>query len=265
VPTAAVNGCELYYEEKGRGPSILFIHGSVTDANTWDQQVACLSPHFRCVTYDRRGYTRSLRGSGVSSEPGLHAGDAAGLIGKLSMAPCLVVASCIGGVVAIELMRRFPELVRGALLSEPALFSLVPDEGEVLVSRASTLVREAVAARGPQAAVEIFVRHIDPERWPKTGETERNRMRANYPALLTVLEGGTGYRIEAEEIAQIRVPCAVIRGDSSPAAFQLVALCLADLLPRSTLIELEDCGHHTYIHQPEAFARTVLEFGSTLD
>ncbi|MEX2551564.1 MAG: alpha/beta hydrolase [Actinomycetota bacterium] len=264
MPAAAVNGCELYYREQGRGPAILFIHGSVTDANTWDQQVARLSPHFKCVTYDRRGYTRSLRGSCVSSEPGLHARDAAGLIGKLSMAPCLVVASCIGGVVAIELMRRFPELVRGALLSEPALFSLVPDEGEVLVSRASTLVREAVAARGPQAAVETFVQHIDSEGWAKTGETERKRMRANYAALLTVLEG-TGYTIEAEEIAQIRVPCAVIRGDSTPAAFQLVAPHLAELLPRSTLIELEDCGHHTYIHQPEAFATTVLEFASTLD
>ena len=264
MPTAAVNGCELYYEEQGRGPSILFIHGSVTDANTWDQQVAHLSPHFRCVTYDRRGYTRSPQGPSRSPGPGLHAQDAAGLIRGLAMEPCLLVASCVGGVVGIELMRRFPELLRGAVLSEPALFSLVPNEGEALESSASAIVQQALDAHGPRAAVELFAQHIDSGAWAKTGEADRDRIRANYAAIFTALEGA-GYSVEPEDIAQIPVPCAVIHGNMSPTAFQSVARHLSELLRTSRLIELEDCGHHTYIHQPDAFAKTVLDFAFDLN
>src|SRR5262245_35461985 len=60
---AAVAGPALYYEECGRGPAVVLIHGVQMDRRIWDDQVAALAEHFRVIRYDVRGYGRSPQGT----------------------------------------------------------------------------------------------------------------------------------------------------------------------------------------------------------
>src|SRR5687768_4130322 len=119
-----VNGSDLYYQERGSGPAILFVHGMCGFAEVWDGQVDRLAPDFRCVAYDRRGHSRSPLGDVGQRTVELHADDAAGLIRALGLAPCLLVGSSGGARVALDVVRRFPELLSGAVLSEPPVFAL---------------------------------------------------------------------------------------------------------------------------------------------
>jgi pimeloyl-ACP methyl ester carboxylesterase len=59
MPIAHVNNCDFYYEVKGNGPDVVFIHGEDHGIEMFEPQVAHLSPHYRCVTYYRRGHGRS--------------------------------------------------------------------------------------------------------------------------------------------------------------------------------------------------------------
>src|SRR6476659_4411863 len=59
MPTAHVNDCNFYYEVKGNGPDVVFIHGEDHGIEMFEPQVAHLSPHYRCVTYYRRGHGRT--------------------------------------------------------------------------------------------------------------------------------------------------------------------------------------------------------------
>src|SRR5579859_1872359 len=108
MATVTVNGTELYYEETGAGPTLLFIHGMCGNANVWSDQLRRLGSHFRCVAYDRRGHTRSPLGKLDQRTVQLHADDAAGLIEALQLAPCLLVGSSGGARVAVDVLRRYP-------------------------------------------------------------------------------------------------------------------------------------------------------------
>ena len=80
MPTVSLNGAELYYEDRGSGPRVLFIHGMCGNANVWDGQVDRLANRLRCVTYDRRGHRRSSLGDIQQRTVEMHADDAAALI-----------------------------------------------------------------------------------------------------------------------------------------------------------------------------------------
>ena len=263
MATASIAGSDLYYYESGEGPAILFIHGLLTDADTWRDQLTSLSSEFRCVAFDRRGNSRSPMGGVDFPSPELHALDAAELIDELGLRPCLLVASSMGGVVAIELMRRTPELVRGAVLSEPAIFSLDPVGGPALVRSISVNVQRALDTSGFRAASAVFSRILDGRAWEIATREERARITANVPVLLRVLQRDE-YHIETEELSRIQVPCLVIQGDDSPRAFGSIARRLSGLLPDSALVTLANCGHLTYLHQPENFSALVREFSENL-
>src|SRR5438034_10225976 len=49
----------LYYEETGTGPPLLFVHEFAGDHRSWEPQVRELGRHYRCITYDARGYPPS--------------------------------------------------------------------------------------------------------------------------------------------------------------------------------------------------------------
>src|SRR5215470_12125305 len=111
----AVRGTHIYVEDTGSGPTLLFIHGMCGDADVWQGQVQRLAGRFRCVTYDRRGHTRSPRGDATESVQ-THAEDAAALIETLGLHP-IVVGSSGGARIGVELARHHGDLIAGAVLS----------------------------------------------------------------------------------------------------------------------------------------------------
>ena len=49
------DGCDLYYEERGEGVSILLIHPAGSTSSTWGSATEELARVGRLITYDRRG------------------------------------------------------------------------------------------------------------------------------------------------------------------------------------------------------------------
>src|SRR6266849_1897940 len=92
MPIIPVRDTTIYYERAGTGPALLFVHGMCGDAAVWAGQVERLSGRFSCVTYDRRGHTRSGRGAEPESV-GTHAADAAALIEALGLTRPVTVGS----------------------------------------------------------------------------------------------------------------------------------------------------------------------------
>src|SRR5262249_45389171 len=91
----------LHVVRVGRGPTVLFIHGSAADHTTWSIQLAGpLRERFTLVAYDRRSSATTVEE---------HAADAATLL----TLPSLVVGSSFGSVIALELVRARPTLCAG--------------------------------------------------------------------------------------------------------------------------------------------------------
>lgn len=254
-----VNGTTLYAQEAGNGPSLVFVHGMCGDGRVWADQVSRLADRFHCVTYDRRGHTRSPRTDRPETVE-LHADDLAGLIIALDLGPAVVVGSSGGARVTLDLIRRYPHLVRGAVMSEPPVGALAPELFAAMIADVAPAVDHAGHTSGPRAAVDAFFAALCPGLWSRIDEAHKDRYRDNAPALFTDL-GMPSYRITRDDVARIDVPALVIAGTTSHPALHTAAHTLADWLPDARYLEL-DCGHVTYVEQPEQFARAVTAFAS---
>lgn len=114
-------GCRLHVTKQGSGRVLLLIHGVACDGNYFSDAAKYLSRNFTVVTYDRRGYSRSEvyedTGFGVSEQ----AEDALAILDALDCGRAYVAASSAGGLVALELARKYPERVEKLFLHEPPL------------------------------------------------------------------------------------------------------------------------------------------------
>jgi pimeloyl-ACP methyl ester carboxylesterase len=261
MPTVSLNGAEIYYEERGSGPSLLFIHGMCGNANVWDGQIDRLSGRFRCVSYDRRGHSRSSLGDVEQRTVPMHGDDAASLIRALGLAPCLLVGSSGGARVAVDVMLRYPELLRGAVLSEPPLFALDSEGGAQIQADLRPLLQQAMADGGPRAGVDAFFTYMCPGLWRAIDDGQREIYRANAAELLPDLQM-PAYQVEPEDLAAVRVPCLVIQGDENHLVLRRIADRLAAGIPGAEVVVLEGSGHVTYAEQPDAFAEAVRAFAT---
>lgn len=255
MTTIPVRDTTLYYKRTGSGPQLLFIHGMCGDADVWAGQVARLADRFTCISYDRRGHTRSTLGSEPESVE-THAADAAALIEALHLDHPVVVGSSGGARITVELARTRPELLAGAVVSEPPIFTLEPEAGQRFLAEIRAAVAPAAQAGGPGAAVDAFFPLVCPGLWSGLDETGRDRLRANGHMMLAEFSGRP-YELTQDQAAGIDLPVLVIAGTTSHPALRAIAATLARALPEARLLELDGSGHVTYVERPDDFARAV--------
>ncbi|MEO6199848.1 MAG: alpha/beta hydrolase [Cryobacterium sp.] len=142
-----VNGCRLYAEVRGHGPVILIIGASSDDAEMF-RPIAERLTGFTVVTYDLRGTLRSSR-DGWPCASTQHADDAAELLRTLGLvAPTFgadVFGASAGGIVALQLALRHPDLVRRVTAYEPGYLQYA-ESGRALAARAAESSSRHLAA-----------------------------------------------------------------------------------------------------------------------
>jgi pimeloyl-ACP methyl ester carboxylesterase len=263
MPTIEVNGTPLHHEAAGRGPAVLFVHGMCGDADVWVDQARRLVDRYTVVRYDRRGHTRSARGDAPISST-LHAADAVALIEALDLAPCLIVGSSGGAAIALEVALRHAHLLRGAVLSEPPLFSLDPDGGALARHEIVPRVEEAARTGGPAAAVDAFFPLVCPGLWSRIDEDRKDRYRANGDIGLADLRGPS-LQVAPGDLSGLDLPALVVAGEISHPSLRSIARRLAGALPDARYVELAGSGHVTYAERPDEFADAVAVFAAEID
>lgn len=144
VTFVPVEGTDLYVEVRGAGTPVILIGAADEDTEFYRGIADRLASDCEVVTYDRRGTGRS--GSrGWPAGSARHADDAAALIEVLGLDDVTVLGASAGGLVALALGLRHPDLVRTVLCFEPGLFHATK-EGEALLLYGEAAVEEHLDA-----------------------------------------------------------------------------------------------------------------------
>lgn len=111
---------QIYYEDHGRGPPVVLVHGYLLDGRSWEkQEAALLAAGHRVISYDRRGFGASGRPS-VGYDYDTLAADLGVLLEHLDLRDAVLAGFCTGtGEVVRYLGRYGSRRVRAAALLAP--------------------------------------------------------------------------------------------------------------------------------------------------
>jgi pimeloyl-ACP methyl ester carboxylesterase len=263
--TLQVPGASLYYEVRGSGPLLLMIAGGGgAGAGDWNGFVNYLTDAYTVVTYDRRSAFRSPLDTQVEDIPlEVHSDDAHRLLAELSTEPAYVFGTSAGALIGLDLVARFPWLVRTLVAHEPPAHYLSPDtaQPEELLE---VYRREGALAALKQFAIQVGINYENREPGVEIpqGNIEAAALAAAAFFKYTFL-AVRRYRLDfaALSAAPTRI---VVAGGSAGREYvgYRCAVLVAEHLGTSVV---EFPGHHTgYFTQPKAFAarlRDVLSDG----
>src|SRR5215218_8420313 len=143
MPTIHANGIDIYYEQRGSGPRLLYFQGSGQTLAKSGAMVDGFAKSFDVVAHDQRGLGQTEIPPGPY-EMADYAADAAALLDALGWDSCRAVGTSFGGMVAQEFAVTWPERVErlalvctspgGDFASYPlhTLADLPPEEAKAL-------------------------------------------------------------------------------------------------------------------------------------
>lgn len=253
MPVLSFMGADLYYERHGEGPAIVFAHGAGGNHLSWFQQV----PHFRdrytCVTFDHRGFGRSLDPRPVEERPRFDE-DLAALIDHLGLGDVRLVAQSMGGWTALGYTVTHPQRVRALVMADTA-GGLTGSE--IDAARAAAQERRAglpllggaisqgFRQRNPVGAFlyeQIFA--LNPPRDQATGAgSPTNRL-----------------SVTVEQAAALAVPVLFIEGEDDVLIPPDVIAAAQRMIPGAQLAMVADAGHSVYFERPDEFNTILAAF-----
>lgn len=236
----------LWAQEVGDGSLVVLVHGSMDRSGGMLRVRRALQDDFRVVRYDRRGYGRSLR-TGPPRSFDQQVDDLADL---LDGRPAVLAGHSLGGVIALALAARSPELVRAVLAYE------APMMWEPWWPRDTAGARAAES--DPALAGEIFLRRMMGDRtWERLPPSMRAERRAEGPTLVAEMRtcrapGSPPYQPE-----HVVVPVVAAYGTRTEPYHRRAAQELAARAPEAELAVIEGARHGAHLTHPGAFADLV--------
>jgi 3-oxoadipate enol-lactonase len=103
-------GVSLYYEDRGVGEVLLFIHGLGSSTLDWEDQLRYFEKSYRVVALDIRGHGRSDKPIEHYSIP-LFASDVWALIDHLNIKRVTLIGLSMGGMISFQMATDKPERI----------------------------------------------------------------------------------------------------------------------------------------------------------
>jgi pimeloyl-ACP methyl ester carboxylesterase len=259
------SGTTIWYEKQGNGPTVLHIHGSAFGHKNFERLTPVLTPTFEVIDFDLPGFGDSGpsgRGPGIEAM----ADDIADLIPALGYERLHVHGTSFGGIVALTLAAKHPQVIDRLVLScFLARYDLAARIMRATWKRAA--LDSGMDAVADLTAVAGFSRSFY-ERPEATAQLERMRQAFlhNDPhAFIAATES-----VEATDLTplaeKVKASTLLLAGDEDnmtpldPAPSGVGFRQLMNLLPAAQLVVLPNCGHYLVLEQPDEAARHLTSF-----
>lgn len=266
-----INVCGQAIEllEAGHGPPLVFVHGLPGQAQDFAPALQRLSSDWRCIAFDRAGYSASLPiQDNRKADVGCNVTLLVELLDTLELPAAHLVGWSYGGDIAISAAAAHPERISSLVLvgatgpsfrwpaglADRILFRTPLGSSLVNVVRRlgsgvmKPILDDAYGAEAPSALLDQFVELLD-----------------NPQSVSRWLEEGRVWDPASCPAEAVRCPTVVIHGESDTRVPISVARTNAELIPDAQTHYLPDAGHWPFHSHPDAFADLVDRFLRSLD
>jgi pimeloyl-ACP methyl ester carboxylesterase len=232
------DGARLWYAAVGSGAPVILLHGGLGHSGNWGYQVPALVDNgYRAIVIDSRGHGRSTRDTQPYSYERM-AGDVSAVMDALHIDRAALVGWSDGAVIALMLARHAPDRVAGVFYfacnmdpSGAKEFQMTPAIGRCISRHAQDYAQLSATPDEFDAFAEAV------------GLMQRTE--PNYTT---------------DDLAEIRVPVAIVHSEHDEFIKREHAEYLARSLPHAEFVFLPGVSHFAPLQRPEQFNRAMLDF-----
>lgn len=258
------DGVKLFYQQKGEGNSIVFVHGWSGDHTIFEPSVNELSKRYKIVSYDLRGH-----GSSDRPEHGLtlkrFATDLEELMASLELNDVTLVGHSMGASTTFEYVKNYGV----SRLKSVSIFDMTPkllndDEWKLGlyhgkytkedVNRDLTQMNEDyIKFAGP------FAKSVLPYLTDEMLEQHLEMVKGNTPHVLAAMWHAMAVSDFRDVLPKITVPTQIIYGEKSTLYSKETAEYLHSQIPHSKVIPFEHCTHMLVAENPVKTTQVIEE------
>ena len=232
------DGARFWYAAYGAGSPVILLHGGLGHSGNWGNQVpALVQSGYRVILIDSRGHGRSTRDARPYTYD-LMATDVAAVMEALRIEKAGFVGWSDGAVIALILAAKVPHRVAGVFFFACNMDPNGAKEFEFTPIIGRCLNRHRQDYKELSATPDKF-----DEFFEAVGLMERTQ--PNY---------------SANDLAQIRVPVAIVHSEHDEFIKREHAEYLANTIPRAEFIYLPGVSHFAPLQRPEQFNAAMLVF-----
>jgi len=245
-----INDIELAYTRRGKGTTLVLLHGYPLDHHLWDDVAPLLEDTFDLILPDLRGFGQSTTIASPFTMDD-YASDIAGLLDHLGIQKAAIVGHSMGGYVALAFARLYPERVSGLGLVSSQVLADPPDRKEGRYKSAAE-----VSEKGIGAVVETMTPKFtsDEDLQTLARETmERQRPAAFIGALKAMAE-----RMDSTSLlSSFKFPMVIIHGEDDALIPIDRAREVKNAIPQAHLVELNGAGHMPMMESKEETSKAL--------
>ena len=272
MPTAFINGVNLYYEEAGHAVPMIFVHEFAGEARSWEPQVRFFRRRYRTITFNARGYPPS----DVPEDPAAYSQrqaveDIRGVLDHLKIAKAHVVGLSMGGSAALHFGVLYPERALSLVVAGAGYGSKAEERETFRRDCAAVAERferepmEKVAEMYAMGPARVQFRDKDPGGWERFRELLKQQSAEGHALTLRRVQimRESIYEL-GDHMARLTVPTLIVAGDEDDPCLE-PALYMKRTIPTAGLLIVPRSGHTINLEEPDLFNRHVLDFVTVVD
>lgn len=267
MPTVQTNDIETYYELRGDGPPIVFIHGMIMSTTMWEPQIDALSDTYTTIAYDVRGHGYT---GGSDKKPysiDLFAADLDALLDALNVDRTVICGISMGGAIAQAFAAAHPEKVAGLVLADTFPSGPLPLTGRLAMANIRFLSR-----------LDRLVNYKTLNRWQlwvgnrllpgiSGDEVTVQRLVDDAPTIpheefVKIADAVARFQKVDLDLSPVTAPTLILHGEHLPTANEETTERLANQLSNTdaTVRVVPNSGHASNLDDPEFFTAALREF-----
>src|SRR6266481_1442680 len=272
MPTARVNGINIFYEEAGEGTPLIFVHEFAGEAKSWHLQMRFFARRYRCIAFNARGYPPS----DVPHDPKaysqeLAAADILGLLDALGIKKAHICGLSMGGYAVLHFGLRWPERAFSLVIAGAGYGSVRGETEKFRRDVAETADRferdgmKAVAEFYTKGPTRVQFMDKDPAGWQEFYDMFCAQSAQGHALTMRGVQMSRPSVYELEDgMERMTVPTLIMTGDEDEPCLE-PGIFMKRKIPSSALVVMPKAGHTINLEDPDAFNRAVLDFLTAVD
>jgi pimeloyl-ACP methyl ester carboxylesterase len=257
MPSVAIGDITIGYDDTGQGDALVLVHGHPFDRTMWGPQAEhAVAAGWRVVVPDLRGYGETTVVPGATTLE-TFARDITGLADHLGIDGFVLGGLSMGGQIAMEIVRLFPDRVRGLLLADTSP-GAETEAGKAERNRvADVLLAEGVAGYADELLPRMVSALTLSDR-PAVAKHVLTMMQgAHAPGAAAALRGRAERPDYRATLEGVMVPTLVVVGTDDDYTPVAEAQAMHDGIPGSSLAVIDGAGHLPNLERADEFNRAL--------